>query len=94
MRSGASTLADVVTRRGKDWQEVVTEHGQVMEALDDLGLIFDADPRRTSKAGTAQDHLRERGDTSVITEEEATEEEFDEQPTEQAPEEDEETAAA
>ena len=70
LRAGTSTLAEVITRRGKDWQETLAEHSRVMETLDELGLVFDADPRRTSKAGTAQDYLRERGDVGVLTEEE------------------------
>ena len=52
--AGLSTPAQQIARRGYDPREVVEEWQKYAALFDQLGLIFDADPRRVSRAGLAQ----------------------------------------
>lgn len=54
VRSGFSTLGQQVSRRGLDPEELVDEWARMGERLDDMELIFDTDPRRTTRAGSHQ----------------------------------------
>ena len=54
VRAGFSTLAQQIARRGYDPDEVLQEAAAFNEKLDALGLVFDADPRKVTKAGLAQ----------------------------------------
>ncbi len=54
VRAGFSTPAQQIARRGYDPREVVEEWQKYAALFDQLGLIFDADPRRVSRAGLAQ----------------------------------------
>lgn len=55
LRSGTRTLYEAIARRtGRNPQEVLREIAEGNALLDELGLIFDSDPRRVSRAGTEQ----------------------------------------
>jgi len=55
MRSGTKTFVECVTERGRTVEEVLSEHKQAAAQFDTLGLIFDSDPRKVTKAGILQD---------------------------------------
>lgn len=54
VRSGFMPLRDAIARRGRDPGDVMRDHIEDFDALDAAGLVFDTDPRRVAKAGTAQ----------------------------------------
>ncbi|PRX27771.1 phage portal protein, lambda family [Meinhardsimonia xiamenensis] len=54
VRAGFSTIAQQVARRGYDPEEVMAEWRRMAEQMDALGLVFDSDPRRVTKAGLHQ----------------------------------------
>lgn len=54
VRAGFSTWRQQVARRGYDPAKVLAEHAATAGELDRLGLVFDTDPRRVSRAGQAQ----------------------------------------
>lgn len=51
IRSGQKTLTQVIRASGRDPREHLEELARDMEALDELGLVLDSDPRRTSRTG-------------------------------------------
>ncbi len=53
VRSGFTTLSEVIEESGKDPDEVLAQHTEDNQKLDDSGLTFDSDPRRTTKGGNA-----------------------------------------
>lgn len=54
VRHGFSTLAQQIARRGYDPEAVLQEAARMAARLDELGLVFDSDPRRVTKTGQAQ----------------------------------------
>lgn len=54
VRAGFWTPAQQIARHGYDPREVVEEWQKYAALFDQLGLIFDVDPRRVSRAGLAQ----------------------------------------
>lgn len=55
IRGGLTTRSEVIARRGYDPVAVMEEYAEDMAAVDALQITLDSDPRRTSRAGTAQD---------------------------------------
>lgn len=60
IRSGTASRQGIVRRRGYDPDQVLAEIAQDNAKADEIGAVFDSDPRKTSSSGTAQDYLRER----------------------------------
>lgn len=54
VRSGFSTIPQQIARRGYDPDELLREAADFNEKMDALGLAFDADPRKVTKAGLVQ----------------------------------------
>jgi lambda family phage portal protein len=54
VRDGFMTQAEVVMSRGGDYQELLQARAAELEQCDDLGLIFDSDPRAVTGAGISQ----------------------------------------
>ena len=54
IRSGLRSLADVIASRGKDPDEVLRSISELNDVLDELGLIFDTDPRQVQRSGALQ----------------------------------------
>ena len=56
IRSGFKSRAQVVAERpgGRDVEDVDAEIAEDNTRADDLGLVFDSDPRKTASSGTAQ----------------------------------------
>lgn len=54
MRTGAKSLYEIVTARGKDFEEHVAEIAASNKLLDRYGLVLDSDPRRTDGRGVNQ----------------------------------------
>jgi lambda family phage portal protein len=54
VRAGTKTLAEAIAETGRDPDEVLLEHAEMNEKLDDLGLVFDSDPRKMSGNGQVQ----------------------------------------
>ena len=54
IRTGEKSLYEVVTARGKDFDEHMAEVARSNKLLDQLGLMFDSDPRRTDGRGVDQ----------------------------------------
>ena len=54
VRSGFSSLSEIVREMGKDPDEVLNEAAEDASRLDRDGLILDTDPRSTTKAGIKQ----------------------------------------
>lgn len=53
VRAGFATLSQKIAQRGHDPAAQLAEHAADLRRLDEGGLIFDSDPRRVAKAGTA-----------------------------------------
>lgn len=51
VRAGFATLAQKIAARGYDPEEVLEEWKAMAKLADDAELVFDSDPRRTSKGG-------------------------------------------
>jgi lambda family phage portal protein len=51
IRSGLKSLAESIRERGYDPDAVLEEMAEYNAKLDELGLVLDSDPRRTSQAG-------------------------------------------
>lgn len=51
IRSGARTLAQVITERGGDPADQLAEIAETNAMLDDLGIVLDSDPRQRTKTG-------------------------------------------
>jgi lambda family phage portal protein len=54
VRSGFSTISDVLRQTGKHPDTHFAEYKKDMETLDELEMILDTDPRHTNTAGTIQ----------------------------------------
>jgi capsid protein len=54
VRDGFMTQAEVVMSRGGDYQELLEARANELAQVDDLGLIFDTDPRQVTGAGISQ----------------------------------------
>ena len=54
VRNGISTLRREVEKEGLDFEQTMQEAADDFETIDDLGLIFDADPRKTTQNGQHQ----------------------------------------
>lgn len=54
VRAGFASLPQMIAKRGYDPREVIAEHAEFLKETDDLGLVFDSDPRRVAKSGIAQ----------------------------------------
>ena len=54
LRSGTTTLAEAIARKGRNPEAVLAEIAAMNEKLDQLGIVLDSDPRRVTKTGVAQ----------------------------------------
>lgn len=54
VRSGFASLPQMIAKRGYNLREVLKEHAEALEVADELGLVIDSDPRKTSRAGLTQ----------------------------------------
>jgi capsid protein len=61
VRAGFATPAQQIARRGYDPDDILAEWAKFAAAVDAAGLIFDADPRRVTKAGLMQDAVAPGG---------------------------------
>lgn len=70
LRTGETSLYEVVTARGKDFEAHMAEIAMSNKLLDKYGLVFDSDPRRTDLRGVNQQLAAEaKGDaTSPVSE--------------------------
>jgi capsid protein len=55
IRSGMMTPDDAVESRGKDPDTHWPAYARALQRLDDLGIVLDSDPRKTTLNGQAQD---------------------------------------
>ena len=55
VRAGLLPPQQAIAELGEDWRSVVESYATWNDAIDDRGLIFDSDPRRTGRGGGAQD---------------------------------------
>lgn len=54
IRSGVMTLNQAIRERGGDPDDHLREFAEINAKLDDLGIVLDSDPRKTSGAGLTQ----------------------------------------
>jgi len=54
VRSGFATIPQQIARRGYDPEELLKEAADFNAKMDELELVFDADPRKVTKAGLVQ----------------------------------------
>ncbi|WP_323004724.1 phage portal protein [Denitromonas sp.] len=54
VRSGFATIPQQIARRGYDPDELLKEAADFNAKMDKLGLVYDADPRKVTKAGLVQ----------------------------------------
>jgi lambda family phage portal protein len=54
VRNGFMTQSEVVMSRGGDYQELLNSRADELAQIDDLGLVFDTDPRQVTGAGISQ----------------------------------------
>jgi lambda family phage portal protein len=54
VRAGFATPQQMIAKRGYDPDAVLGEWAQAAEMMDAAGLVFDSDPRRTTKGGSEQ----------------------------------------
>lgn len=54
VRSGFATIPQQIARRGYDPDELLKEAADFNAKMDELGLVYDADPRKVTKAGLVQ----------------------------------------
>ncbi|AUM72964.1 phage portal protein [Paracoccus jeotgali] len=54
VRAGFSTIPQQIARRGYDPDEILEEAAEFNAKMDGHGLVFDADPRKVTKAGLVQ----------------------------------------
>lgn len=62
VRAGFASLPQKISQRGYDPREVAAEQAQYLQETDDLGLVYDSDPRRVAKSGAAQSQQRTTDD--------------------------------
>lgn len=65
VRNGFKSREEVIAERGGDIEEIDASISEGNARADELGLIFDSDPRNTAKAGTIQNAEDELGKASV-----------------------------
>lgn len=54
VRAGRMNLFDMLRRAGRDPEVYLRQTKEALDLIDDLGLVFDSDPRRVSRAGLTQ----------------------------------------
>jgi lambda family phage portal protein len=54
VRAGQKTFTEVIRERGYNPDEFFAEYAADIEKLDELGLVFDSDPRKMTQAGQLQ----------------------------------------
>ena len=54
IRSGTMTLAEAISRQGRNPDAVLAEIAMTNAKLDQLGIVLDSDPRHVTKTGVAQ----------------------------------------
>lgn len=54
VRSGFTTLSNVVAQQGDDFEELMSQRKRELELLDDEGIVLDTDPSQVTEAGMAQ----------------------------------------
>lgn len=57
IRAGLSTLSEAIRENGYDPKDHLEEWARDAKTLDDLGLMFDSDPRKVMRAGIAQSYV-------------------------------------
>lgn len=62
MRNGTTSRSRIVAGRGADIRDLDREIAADNERADDLGLVFDSDPRNTSAAGQPVDSKKDKDD--------------------------------
>ena len=55
VRAGFKSRAEVIAERGRDIEVIDLEIAEDNARADELGLIFDSDPRKTARSGSLQD---------------------------------------
>lgn len=68
VRAGFATRSQKIAARGYDPEEVLDEWAKDAAAADAASLVFDSDPRRVAKAGSAQPDTKPAGDPGTVTE--------------------------
>lgn len=58
IRTGLTTLYEVLRERGYDPEEVLAEYAAANKRLDELGIILDSDARMTTQAGNPRQQLQ------------------------------------
>ena len=54
VRAGFGSTPQMIAKRGYDPKQVAEEQAAFLEATDALGLVYDSDPRKVTRAGLAQ----------------------------------------
>ena len=66
VRAGFASEYDVIRRRGANPRDVLEQITAHRRETDANGLVFDSNAKSTSNAGTAQDYLREKLESSAL----------------------------
>lgn len=53
-RAGFSSSPDAIAARGYDWRQIAAEQAEYLALIDELGLVVEADPRKTANNGAIQ----------------------------------------
>jgi lambda family phage portal protein len=64
VRAGVMTLKEAIARQGYEPSVVLAEFAETNAEIDALGLIFDSDPRRSTKTGQDRGSVAQPDDTS------------------------------
>ena len=64
IRAGLMSRSEAISAFGYDAEDVDREIAADNQRADDLGLIFDSDPRRTSKDGVSAEPNKNAADTT------------------------------
>ncbi len=56
VRSGQITLFEQIRQSGQDPEDFLAEYAESLRALDEAEIVLDSDPRKTSRAGQAQEN--------------------------------------
>ena len=59
IRSGLMSRSEAISANGYDAEDVDREIAADNQRADDLGLIFDSDPRYTSREGSSRDAVED-----------------------------------
>jgi capsid protein len=68
IRTGITTLPEVLRERGYDPDEVLVELAAHNKQLDKLGIVLDSDPRKTTQAGNPVQATQPAGDAAPADE--------------------------